>query len=316
MLNQFKNEVIEGLSNKQQKTLPSKYFYDKKGDELFVQIMALPEYYLTKAEMEIFEKKTNELVEALSLTKNKKYDIVELGAGDGTKTVHFLRELLNQNYDFKYLPVDISKNALDGIEKFLKSELPSLTVKPNHNEYFNALLDLKQNGRTKIILFLGSNIGNLTDELASEFIYQLGANLHSGDKIILGVDLKKPKEIVLPAYNDSKGITAQFNINLLNRINLELGANFNTEQFSHAPVYDEKNGIALSYLKSLKNQTVNIDHHVFKFQKDELIHTEVSRKYDDDVLKWILSKTNIRWKNKITDSKQLFADYILEKNNE
>lgn len=91
MLNQFKNEVIDGLSNKQQKTLPSKYFYDKKGDELFVQIMALPEYYLTKAEMEIFEKKTNELVEALSLTKNKKYDIVELGAGDGTKTVHFLR---------------------------------------------------------------------------------------------------------------------------------------------------------------------------------------------------------------------------------
>lgn len=313
MLDQFKTEVIEGLSKKQQKTLPSKYFYDKKGDELFVQIMALPEYYLTRAEMEIFQVKTKDLINALGLSKDEKYDIVELGAGDGTKTIHLLRELIKQNFDFEYLPVDISKNALQGIEKFLESELPSLVVKSNHNDYFNALQDLKQNGRTKIILFLGSNIGNLTDELATEFIYQLGSNLHIGDKIILGVDLKKSKDIVLPAYNDSKGTTAQFNINLLDRINAELGANFVINQFVHAPVYDEINGIAISYLKSLTDQKVVIGEHTFNFQKDELIHTEVSRKYDDEVLKKILSKTDIRWENKILDSNQLFADYILEK---
>ncbi len=313
MLDQFKTEVIEGLSKKQQKTLPSKYFYDKKGDELFVQIMALPEYYLTRAEMEIFQVKTKDLINALGLSKDKKYDIVELGAGDGTKTIHLLRELIKQNFDFEYLPVDISRNALQGIEKFIKRELPSLVVKSNHNDYFNALQDLKQNGRTKIILFLGSNIGNLTDELATEFIYQLGENLHNGDKIILGVDLKKSKDIVLPAYNDSKGITAQFNINLLDRINSELGANFVINQFVHAPVYDEINGIAVSYLKSLTDQKVVIGERTFNFQKDELIHTEVSRKYDDEVLKKILSKTDIRWENKILDSNQLFADYILEK---
>ncbi len=313
MLDQFKTEVIEGLSKKQQKTLPSKYFYDKKGDELFVQIMALPEYYLTRAEMEIFQVKTKDLINALGLSKDKKYDIVELGAGDGTKTIHLLRELIKQNFDFEYLPVDISRNALQGIEKFIKRELPSLVVKSNHNDYFNALQDLKQNGRTKIILFLGSNIGNLTDELATEFIYQLGENLHNGDKIILGVDLKKSKDIVLPAYNDSKGITAQFNINLLDRINAELGANFVINQFVHAPVYDEINGIAVSYLKSLTDQKVVIGERTFNFQKDELIHTEVSRKYDDEVLKKILSKTDIRWENKILDSNQLFADYILEK---
>lgn len=313
MLDQFKTEVIEGLSKKQQKTLPSKYFYDKKGDELFVQIMALPEYYLTRAEMEIFQVKTKDLINALGLSKDKKYDIVELGAGDGTKTIHLLRELIKQNFDFEYLPVDISRNALQGIEKFIKRELPSLVVKSNHNDYFNALQDLKQNGRTKIILFLGSNIGNLTDELATEFIYQLGENLHNGDKIILGVDLKKSKDIVLPAYNDSKGITAQFNINLLDRINAELGANFVINQFVHAPVYDEINGIAVSYLKSLTDQKVVIGELTFNFQKDELIHTEVSRKYDDEVLKKILSKTDIRWENKILDSNQLFADYILEK---
>lgn len=284
MLDQFKTEVIEGLSKKQQKTLPSKYFYDKKGDELFVQIMALPEYYLTRAEMEIFQVKTKDLINALGLSKDEKYDIVELGAGDGTKTIHLLRELIKQNFDFEYLPVDISKNALQGIEKFLESELPSLVVKSNHNDYFNALQDLKQNGRTKIILFLGSNIGNLTDELATEFIYQLGSNLHIGDKIILGVDLKKSKDIVLPAYNDSKGTTAQFNINLLDRINAELGANFVINQFVHAPVYDEINGIAISYLKSLTDQKVVIGEHTFNFQKDELIHTEVSKMYDDEVL--------------------------------
>lgn len=313
MLDQFKTEVIEGLSKKQQKTLPSKYFYDKKGDELFVQIMALPEYYLTRAEMEIFQIKTKDLINALDLSKAKKYDIIELGAGDGTKTIHLLRELIKQNFDFEYLPVDISRNALQGIEKFINRELPSLVVKSNHNDYFNALQDLKQNGRTKIILFLGSNIGNLTDELATEFIYQLGSNLHIGDKIILGVDLKKSKDIVLPAYNDSKGTTAQFNINLLDRINAELGANFVINQFVHAPVYDEINGIAISYLKSLTDQKVVIGEHTFNFQKDELIHTEVSRKYDDEVLKKILSKTDIRWENKILDSNQLFADYILEK---
>lgn len=167
MLNQFKKEVIQGLSKTTQKTLPSKYFYDKKGDDLFVQIMALPEYYLTRAEMEIFQEKTNEIIAALQLDKNKKYSIVELGAGDGTKTIHLLRELINLECDFEYLPVDISINALDGIKSFLNDELPTLVVKPNHNDYFKALESLKQDGTTKIILFLGSNIGNLIDEASN-----------------------------------------------------------------------------------------------------------------------------------------------------
>ena len=118
----------------------------------------------------------------------------------------------------------------------------------------------------------------------------------------------------MPAYNDSKGVTAEFNLNLLDRINKELGANFNRAQFEHAPTYDEHIGIAKSYIKSKIKQSVIIDGIEFYFEKDELIHTEVSRKYDDQVLKQILSKTDIRWEHKITDSKQLFANYILEKN--
>ena len=314
MLEQFKREVIEGLSKIAQKTLPSKYFYDKKGDALFIKIMQLPEYYLTRAEMEIFQEKTSEIMAALQLVEGKKYSVVELGAGDGTKTIHLLRELINRNYDFEYLPVDISINALDGIKNFLNAELPTLVVKPNHNDYFKALENLKQDGTIKIILFLGSNIGNLFDEQATEFIYQLGSSLAKGDKIILGVDLKKSKEIILPAYNDSEGITAEFNLNLLDRINRELGADFNRDHFIHSPVYDEEMGIAKSYIKSLVKQSVRLGRHQFNFEKDELIHTEVSRKYDDQVVKQILSKTDITWEHKIIDNKNLFADYILERN--
>ena len=314
MLNQFKKEVLDGLSKTPQKSLPSKYFYDKKGDDLFVQIMALPEYYLTRSEMEIFQEKTEDIISALSLNKENKYSLIELGAGDGTKTVHLLKALVNKNINFEYFPVDISQNALDGIKSYLRTEVPTLIVKPNHNDYFKALENLKQDGTIKIILFLGSNIGNLVDELATEFIYQLGSNLFKGDKIILGVDLKKPKAIVLPAYNDSKGVTAEFNLNLLDRINKELGANFNRAQFEHAPTYDEHIGIAKSYIKSKIKQSVIIDGIEFYFEKDELIHTEVSRKYDDQVLKQILSKTDIRWENKITDSKQFFANKKKKKN--
>ena len=167
--------------------------------------------------------------------------------------------MVNKNINFEYFPVDISQNALDGIKSYLRTEVPTLIVKPNHNDYFKALENLKQDGTIKIILFLGSNIGNLVDELATEFIYQLGSNLFKGDKIILGVDLKKPKAIVLPAYNDSKGVTAEFNLNLLDRINKELGANFNRAQFEHAPTYDEHIGIAKSYIKSKIKQSVIID---------------------------------------------------------
>lgn len=314
MSERFKIDVLNGLSITPQKTLPSKYFYDAIGDELFVKIMALPEYYLTIAEMDIFQNKTKELIAALQLDKTTHFDIIELGAGDGTKTIHLLRELLVQKICIDYIPVDISENALEGLQKMLKTKLPDLQVIPQNKDYFKSLEELKNNGKTKIILFLGSNIGNLPDEQATEFIYQLGAHLQKGDKIILGVDLIKPKEIISPAYNDNQGITAAFNLNLLTRINRELGANFDVGSFDHSPVYDECVGIAKSYLKSKKDQWVELDGQRFHFDKGELIHTEISRKYNDAILKNILSKTNITWEEKIFDSNHLYANYILVKN--
>lgn len=307
----FLSDVWEGLQHHPQKTLPSKYFYDDKGSELFRSIMALPEYYLTRAEMDIFQNQTAELITTLALNKSKDYNLVELGPGDGTKTIHLLKELLGQGYTYDYLPIDISQHALNGLVSMLMEEVPALTVKPLQGDYFAKLGTIRSDQRPKIVLVLGSNIGNLSDQEAAAFIEQLSASLNPGDKILLGVDLIKPKAIVLPAYSDTLGITAAFNLNLLDRINRELGGNFNLSQFEHLATYEEVEGIARSYLLSKTEQTVTICGQAFHFDAGESIHMEISRKYNDTVINEILLNTGIHILSRIMDSRQLFADYVL-----
>ncbi|OJV51775.1 MAG: dimethylhistidine N-methyltransferase [Bacteroidetes bacterium 43-16] len=304
-------DVLKGLSHHPQKTLSSKYFYDEKGSALFRKIMALPEYYLTRAEMDIFQNKTAELITALELDKAINYDLVELGPGDGTKTIHLLKGLLEQGYAYNYLPIDISQHALDGLADMLEEQVPALSVKALQGDYFEKLGILKSAQRPKVVLVLGSNIGNLSDAEAATFIRQLSDNLNPGDKILLGVDLIKPKEIVLPAYDDKQGITAAFNMNLLERINHELGADFDLSQFEHQAVYEEKEGLASSYLVSKTAQTVTIDGRSFRFAPGESIHMEISRKYNDTVIKQVLAGTDIHIQSRILDSRELFADYVL-----
>ena len=314
MTEQFKQDVDHGLSS-DPKTLPSKYFYDEIGDDLFVQIMNMPEYYLTRAEMEIFKTKTHEIIAGLQLSKQKHFELIELGAGDGTKTVELLKVLMSEGYDFDYLPVDISRHALDGLEKSLKQALPYLNVKPQQGDYFDILSSLKANQSAKVILFLGSNIGNMNDKQAAGFIYRLGSNLLPEDKLFLGVDLIKSRDIVLPAYNDLAGITSAFNVNLLHRINKELGGDFDLDCFVHAPEYEEVEGIAKSYLKSTKAQTVSIAalNKSFEFESGEKIHTEISRKYNDEVLKEVIGGTDFIILDRLTDANGYFADYILKR---
>ena len=310
----FKNEVDEGLSTIQ-KSLPSKYFYDKKGDALFVKIMHLPEYYVTRSEHEIFITKSQSIIEALHLDPNTYFELIELGAGDGLKTKELLRELNRLHYKFDYMPVDISKNALTSLEKDLNNEMPSLSIKAKQGDYFEVLESLNENHNRKVILFLGSNIGNMPDDVATDFMSKLSDNLKIKDKLLLGVDLIKPASIVLPAYNDNQGITASFNLNLLQRINKELGADFKLKYFKHQAEYEESDWIAKSFLVSTKAQQVYITkiNKSFSFHKGEKILTEISRKYNDEILNSILSKTNFIIKNRITDSKVYFANYILER---
>jgi L-histidine N-alpha-methyltransferase len=314
MTEQFKKDVDAGLSAKN-KYLPSKYFYDKKGDALFVEIMHLPEYYLTRAELNIFENQTADIIRALKLSPGNYFELIELGAGDGLKTKKLLHMLSLEAFQFDYFPIDISQNALDRLEADLNRELPDVSVQKRQGDYFKILASLKEIKTPKIILFLGSNIGNMPDELATQFIYDLGANLHPGDKLLLGADLIKPASVVLPAYNDSKGITAAFNYNLLNRINNELGADFKTEYFRHEPEYDEKEGIAKSYLVSEAAQTVFVKaiNKSFDFEAREKIEMEVSRKYNDDIIYNIISKTDFKPSAKLNDSENYFSLYIVER---
>ncbi|WP_299060991.1 L-histidine N(alpha)-methyltransferase [uncultured Polaribacter sp.] len=315
MTETFKEEIKQGLSAIP-KTLPSKYFYNKIGDALFVQIMNLPEYYLTRSEFDIFKNKTQQLIDAFGIDKNTHFELIELGAGDGTKTKELLKVLDAQKYRFNYMPIDISANALAQLKNNLAKELPNVSVKTQQGDYFNVLHSLKENNNPKVMLFLGSNIGNMDDEIATEFIYNLGANLQKGDKLLLGADLIKSKEIVLPAYNDTQGITAKFNLNLLDRINTELNANFNTSQFKHQPEYNEEEGIAKSFIVSTSDQEVTVQqlNKTFHFKEGEKIHTEISRKYNDILIQQIIVNTSFTLDTKIMDSKAYFADYILTRN--
>jgi L-histidine Nalpha-methyltransferase len=310
----FKNEVHAGLSSNP-KTLPSKYFYDKNGDALFVEIMNLPEYYLTQSELDIFQNKTHKLIEAFGVHPDSYFELIELGAGDGTKTKELLKVLDRESYNFDYFPIDISSNALKLLKQDLNTEIPNLNVQIQQGDYFDVLTTLSNSKKPKVVLFLGSNIGNMDDDIASKFIYSLGANLQAGDQILLGVDLIKSQDIVLPAYNDKQGITAKFNMNLLNRINNELGGNFNLNHFEHQPEYTEEEGIAISYIVSTINQTVSINAtgKSYTFTKGEKIHTEISRKYNDQLIEKIIKNTDFSLHEKVLDKKEYFADYILKR---
>ena len=314
MLAQFRKDVEQGLGAFP-KTLPSKYFYDKKGDELFIQIMDLPEYYLTRAEFEIFREQSKELIQALEISPNQHFELIELGPGDGSKTKELLKVLNQGDYQFDYLPIDISQNALDQLEQNLSEELPGVSVRKKQGDYFTMLASLRESHHPKVLFFLGSNIGNMTDRQAAEFIYKLGSNLLPDDKLFLGVDLIKSANIVLPAYNDPAGLTKAFNLNLLSRINSELGGNFDVNRFSHQPEYTMENGVAISYLVSKVEQTVTLNgsSQIFKFSQGEKILTEISRKYDDEIINKIIRNTDFQITHKLTDRNGYFADYILKR---
>lgn len=314
MIEQFIKDIDNGLSS-EPKHLPSKYFYDPIGDALFQQIMALPEYYLTRAEYEILSEKSEELVKGLSLIKETNYQFIELGAGDGKKTIKLLEYLEAHGYNFIYSPLDISQNALDGLEEKINFQLPDITIKTIQGDYFDSIEKIDDASTKKVILFLGSNMGNMSDLEAKNFMTLLGKAMNSGDQILLGLDLIKPREIVLPAYNDQSGITKKFNLNLLQRINRELGGEFDVSKWEHQPEYNEDTGEAKSFLKSIDKQNVYIKStgKTYAFEKGELVFTEISRKYNDQILENIISHTSLRIRKKIFDSSKYFCNYILIK---
>lgn len=310
---EFGEEVYNGLTSSQ-KYLSSAFFYDQQGDALFQQIMELPEYYLTRSEFEILEKNTSEFIRLFDSPQG--FDLFELGAGDGKKTKLLLRAFLKSNLNLSYLPIDISENALQGLSTNLKKELPDLKVLPLKGTYFGSLNKIASfRLRKKVILFLGSNIGNLPPATAVSFLQKTRTAMEKEDLLVIGFDLKKDPGIILQAYNDSQGVTAAFNKNILSRINRELKGNFDVDAFEHWPLYDPQVGEARSYLISQKEQEVLIKelNLTVQFRKWESIHTEISRKFDEASIIEMAEDSGLKVAGFYSDAKDYFRTYILRK---
>lgn len=309
----FYRDVLNGLQSTP-KHLQSKYFYDEEGDRLFQQIMECPEYYLTNCELEIFSRQTKDLAHTF-LDRYKEFDIVELGAGDATKSIYLLRHLATLGFDFTYYPVDISMNVIKLLERKMPKEIKGLHMQGLHGEYVEMIRAANaSSAKRKLILFLGSNIGNFTPEEAISFLKSIHASMFPGDLMLIGFDLKKDPKQILAAYNDAAGITKAFNLNLLKRINRELGADFDCKQFEHFPVYDPLSGACKSYLVSLKQQSVTIaDTELISFDKYEPMNTELSQKYSVVEIDHIAARTGFKPVEYFYDSKGWFLDVVWEK---
>lgn len=311
----FEREVRQGLTDFP-KHLSSKYFYDEVGDKLFQDIMAMPEYYLTDAEFSILEQHKTEISELFS-RGSETFNLIELGAGDGKKTKILLKELSDKKIDFTYIPIDISQNALDQLTETIENELPTVRTKALQGTYFETLSTFNElNYAKKVILFLGSNIGNLLHEQAINFLRSVREIMLKDDLLFLGVDQKKHPKKILDAYNDTTGITAAFNKNILFRINKELGGDFNPDNFLHWEVYDPETGTAKSYLVSKEAQEVSIKKLGLKvsFKPWETIHTEISQKYDDEIMKWLAQEAGLTIATEFSDTQNQFKNYVLKKN--
>jgi dimethylhistidine N-methyltransferase len=294
----LKEDVIAGLS-RPQKSLPPKYFYDAKGSQLFERICRLPEYYVTRAELAL----TRRHLASIARFAGKGCELIEYGSGESLKTRLLIRALRPA----AYLPVDISAAALEAATERLSREFPWLRIAPVHGD-FSRPVELPPSRARRVVYFPGSTIGNLTPEEAHGF---LSMSRGQAARMLVGVDLKKDASILHAAYNDSRKVTAAFNLNLLARINRELGGDIDLELFAHDAVYAEAEGRIEMYLESLARQTVSVLGREFHFGKGERIHTENSHKYSVPEFRALASASGWTPAEVWTDPDQLFSLHLL-----
>jgi L-histidine N-alpha-methyltransferase len=311
-LQRFAEDVKKGLSGLP-KSLSSKYFYDDEGSRIFQEIMKLPEYYLTRCESEIFEKKAAEIYSAFK-NENASFDLIELGPGDGSKTALLIDHFLKQSADFTYVPIDISAEALRLLSEHFRAKFPDLIIKEKNGDYFHVLETLKESAadRTKIVFFLGSNIGNFRRDESIEFFQRLSVAMSKDDLLFIGFDLQKDPRVILRAYDDPRGVTGAFNLNLLKRMNRELGANFVVGNFMHYASYHPTDGAARSYLISREEQTVHIAalSQDFEFARWEPIYMEISQKYTLGMIAELAEKSGFRVVKNFFDSKNYYTNSL------
>lgn len=275
----FADDVRAGLSAESKRLFP-KYFYDELGSELFDAICLLPEYYLTRAENEILTRYADEIIEAAG---GHDVSLIEMGSGSALKTRLIIEALLKRQAQLLFIPVDISSSALETSSRVLLQSYPNLRISAYASDYFDGLAALREQPRgDTLALFLGSNIGNFDADEAHAFLSAMRRVLRAGDALVLGADLRKPREILEAAYDDALGVTAAFNLNLFSRINREFDADFNLRAFRHHAVFNEEIGRVEVSIISLRAQTVSIRklEMQIQFAEGERIHTENSYKYD------------------------------------
>ena len=308
----FYNDIMDGL-RAENKYLSSKYFYDETGDKIFQQIMASPEYYPTRCEMEIMQQQSGEMA-SLFTNYSPSFDLVELGPGDATKSWFLLRELQKKHAAFTYYPIDISTNVISSLEDRLPANLPGIRLHGLNGEYLDKMQQVKTfSANPKIVLFMGANIGNMSVPQATQFCRQLHDNMQPGDLVLIGFDLKKHPRTILDAYNDRQGFTRDFNLNLLTRMNRELDADFNRDLFEHYPVYDPGTGACKSYLISRAEQEVHIGDKTISFRENEAIFMEISQKYTLEETENMAAQSGFEPIHTFMDSKLWFADVLWQR---
>ena len=307
-INPMAHDVATGLSDSP-KWLSAKYFYDAKGSALFEEITRLPEYYLTATECGIFHRYAKEML----TTAGEELTVVELGAGSAAKSIVLLRELQRRQSRVRFIPIDVSESALDEAIMRVGDALPDVQVTPAVMDYTEGLDGVSRAEGRKLILYIGSSIGNFEPFQAGALLRKLRSSLNSGDAILLGTDMRKPASVLIPAYDDAQGVTAAFNKNILAHINRELGGDFDLDAFQHRAIWNPEESRIEMHLESLRAQSVNISavRRTFHFRAGETIHTENSYKFTMPMLAAIAKNGGFVIERSWSDPRQWFTVHLL-----
>jgi dimethylhistidine N-methyltransferase len=300
----YAEEVVRGLTMRQ-KTLPFKLLYDDRGSQLFEEITRLPEYYLTRIELEILQQRSQEIVQSVGTPVS----IVELGAGTATKTGTLLRAFSRRQMRLKYFPVDISPAALDDANRRMEEECSDAVIRPIVADFSNGFHFLREISGRKLVLYLGSSIGNFDWNGAVAMLRKVREQLSGEDILLLGTDMAKAASTLLPAYDDAQGVTAGFSKNVLVRLNRELGANFDVDSFRHIAEWNPVGSRIEIYLESLRSQSVNLEvpRLTIHFRAGERIHTENSYKYTMQMVEQLLCVSGFKLKKTWFDERKWFG---------
>lgn len=303
-------EVIEGLTSTP-KTIPPRYFYDSRGSQLFEEICQQPEYYPTRTEAAILERCSGEIAQITQVNK-----LIELGSGSSTKTRLLLDAYSSLNSSLLYQPIDVSGSILKESAYSLLADYSNLKISGKVATYQQALEELAGSySESKIIIFLGSSIGNFNSQECDRFLEQIETTLERDDYFLLGIDLQKSPTVLTAAYNDKRGVTAAFNLNMLQHLNEQFQGNFNPKLFKHQAIYNSVDNQIEMYLICQQTHFVNLNalNLTVNFVKDEKILTEISRKFNLEQMSAFLRKKSLKIVRNYIDSQQWFGLILCQK---